>query len=411
MTGTADVLAYIFTWLFVFAVPWQNMVILPGLGTISKVLGAGAIAGTLVHVVLSGKIRKPVAFHWVAIGYVCWVLLSVFWAVAVPDSYLEKVATYLQLLVMTWVIWEAAPTRARLTGLLQAYVLGAYVATGSTIYNYATGTTLAYERFSASGFDPNDLGMLLALALPMAWYITSTTSSAFLRWLNRAYFVAGTVAILLTSSRGALLAALAALSVIPWTLTRLRRGLRVATVVIMLGAGAAAVRFVPDFAFQRLSTTTSVLSGGTMSGRLGVWKQGLWTVPARPLQGYGPAGWWPTIGVKIGNRAPHSSWLAILVEEGIIGLVLYLALFMVVFTRLLVLPTFERRVSLTLLGTLVIAMTPLGWDADKAPWLVLALLTVWSEVLAPARPTTTPARRLPGAVRPPLRGAAPSTAR
>ena len=148
-----------------------------------------------------------------------------------------------------------------------------------------------------------------------------------------------------------------------------------------------------------------------MTGRLVVWKGGLATVPARPFQGYGPAGWYRVIGYRIGTVAPHSTWLAILVEEGIIGLTLYLGLFVVVFSRLLVLPTFERRVSLTLLGTLMIAITPLGWDVYKAPWLALTLLTVWSDVLAPGRLRMTPTPPAPPALRQPVRSPVPVTVR
>jgi O-antigen ligase len=209
--------------------------------------------------------------------------------------------------------------------------------------------------------------------------------------LNRAYFVVGTVAILLTGSRGALLATMAALSVIPFTLTQLRTGVKVASLVIMVLAGAAAVRFVPAKSFLRLSTTASEISEGTMTGRLAIWRSGIRAVPARPLHGYGPAGWYPSGAGRVGTRtrAPHSTYLSILVEEGMIGLLLYLSMFVVVLTRLRTLPTFERRVGLTLLATLAVALTR----------LVLSLLAGWPDVLAPARPATASAR----SVRPPLR--------
>jgi O-antigen ligase len=250
-----------------------------------------------------------------------------------------------------------------------------------------------YGRFAASGFDPNDLGMLLALALPMAWFLASTASRAWLRWLNRAYFVFGTLAILLTGSRGALLAAIVALSVIPWTLSHVRRGVRVAAIVILIGAGVTAVQIVPSFVFERLSTTGSEISEGTVSGRLAVWQSGLRAVPARPLHGYGPAGWFPAAGFVFGRvRGSHSTYLSVLVEEGMIGLIVFLSMFVVLLTRLRALPTFERRVGITLLATLAVAIMPLGWEPHKALWLVLALLAAWSDVFRGARTVTSPSR-------------------
>jgi O-antigen ligase len=185
--------------------------------------------------------------------------------------------------------------------------------------------------------------------------------------------------------------------------------MKLASIVMMLLAGAAAAWFVPAKSFERLSTTTTEITEGGMTGRMSIWQSGLRAVPARPLHGYGPAGWFPVAGKVFGRiRGPHSTYLSILVEEGLIGLFLFLSLFAVVLKRLRTLPTFERRIGLTLLATLAIANTPLGWDVSNVSWLVLALLAAWSVVLA--RPPAAPA--YPQAVRPTLRrpGHAPEPA-
>jgi O-antigen ligase len=397
--GPLSVIAYVFTWLFVFAVPWEGMVVIPGLGTFSKLLGFVAFGAACLHVLLRARMRKLIPFHWVALAYLCWVLVSTSWAVndfcspVFGCDVRSIINTYLQCFVMLWVLWEAATTRSRVISLLQAYVLGAYVAAGGTIFNYATGTGIrkAASRFAATGFDANDLGMLLALALPMAWYISSRVPGGFQRWLNRGYFVAGTLAILLTSSRGALLATLVALAVVPWTLTQLRLRVRVAAAVIMLGAGAAAVRFVPTKSFERLSTTQSEITQGTMDNRLQIWKDGLAAVPQRFFQGYGPAGWRAALSRRLGIKGAHNTYLSILVEEGAIGLLLFLTIYALVLRRLLVLPTFERRVGLTLLATLATAMIPLDWDTRKAAWLVVGLLVAYSDLLPVSRVDFDPA--------------------
>ena len=396
-------LAYLFVWLFVFTIPWQNMVVLPGLGTISSVLGLGAVGATILHMVLRGKVRPLVSFHYVATAYFAWTLLSAFWGIARQESIVRDLNTYLQIFVMLWVIWEASLTRGRLLGLFQAYVLGAYIAAGSTILNYLTGVGIQEdaERFSASGFDPNDLGGILALALPLAWYLASTTASGLQRWVNRLYFVLGTVGILLTGSRGALLAAIVALLVVPVTLHQVRRGVRIAAVVVMVAASLVAVNFVPEGAFERLSTTRSEISTGDLNSRLRIWKGGISTVPDRPFQGHGPAGWYPAVGLRIGNVAPHSTWLVVLVEEGVIGLFIYLTMFVLIAKRLLRLPRFEKRTGLVELATLMMVLTPLGWHQHKVSWLVLGLLAGWPVVGA----------EVTQAVEFPLRGVRPRSTR
>ena len=288
---------------------------------------------------------------------------------------------------------------------MQAYVAGAYVAVASTIHSYLTGvsTAAAAERFSAAGFDPNDLGAMLALALPMAWYLATKTRNVFLRWINRAYFVFGMLAILLTGSRGALLATVVALMVVPWTLTQVRVGVKFAAVILIVAASYTAVQLVPENLFERLSTTSSELSEGTLNNRLRIWKWGLSTVPEHPIGGYGPGGWYRAIGLQIGNKAPHSTWLAILVEEGAVGLVIYLSMFVMLFRGLRRLaPTFDRRVGLTLLATLIMAITPLGWHLYKPAWLVLTLLAAMTDVVPRTQRVSEPVPIRGQRNRPPL---------
>jgi hypothetical protein len=86
------------------------------------------------------------------------------------------------------------------------------------------------------------------------------------------------------------------------------------------------------------------------------------------------------------------------VEQGAIGFLLFLSMFVVVFRRLRTLPTFERRIGLILLATLALAITPLSWDVHKAMWLVLGLLAGWPYVALPHSAPAEGAR-----VRSPLR--------
>jgi hypothetical protein len=86
-------------------------------------------------------------------------------------------------------------------------------------------------------------------------------------------------------------------------------------------------------------------------------------------------------------------------------------LFGLLLVRLNRLPTFERRVGLIQLATLMVAITPLGWHQHKAAWLVLALLAAWSQALALPRLPATAALPTPSVLRRPLAGAARVTVR
>jgi O-antigen ligase len=272
-------------------------------------------------------------------------------------------------------IWELVPSERRLRGLLTAFVFGAYVAAFETFRVYRTEAG-ALRRFSAGGLDGNDLAMVFALALPMAWYLGMTYRQPLLRWACRAYLPVAVFTVGLTGSRGGMLATTVALLTVPLSMTRLSPG-RLATSIVMLGAaGALAVAYIPETLIQRLATTGMEVEGGSFGGRGKLWRAGLAVFPENPVFGYGTGGFKSAITPRLGpaSQVAHNSYLSVLVEQGIVGFVLYMTMFVVVFLSVLKLPLLERRFALVLLATLGVAMFPLTWEDRRAVWFVLAAL-------------------------------------
>jgi O-antigen ligase len=383
-------IAFAALWLFVFAVPWENVLIIPGVGTISRLIGIVAFGLVLLHVLGTTRVRRLESFHLLALLFVLWVCAGAFWATDHGRMEL-KVQRFIQLLLMVWMLWELATTPKRQRALMVAYVLGAYVAAYKTfgVYYSELGTTNV--RFSAPNFDPNDLGMLLALAIPMAWYLGSTLEQPLLRWVSRLYIPVGLVAIGLTASRGALLASIVGLCIIPFTLRRISKGLIIASVPLTLLSVYLIVSFVPKTSWQRFSTTRSEVTEGSLNTRRDIWMAGLQTVQRHPLQGTGPGGFDSAVSPILGSdHAAHNAFLSVLVEEGLIGLVLYLAMLGIVFLRIWTLPHLERRFQLILLMALFVAMLPLTWEDRKPVWFILGLLVAQSASMRLVRePTST----------------------
>jgi O-antigen ligase len=75
----------------------------------------------------------------------------------------------------------------------------------------------------------------------------------------------------------------------------------------------------------------------------------------------------------------------VLVEQGIIGFAIYMAMFVSVFIKILRMPPMERRCALVLMATVAVAMLPLGWDDRKPVWVSLALLTALGAALEARR--------------------------
>jgi O-antigen ligase len=372
-------LAYAFLWVFVFSMPWERLLLLPGVAIIPRVTGALALGLALLAVVMSGRFRRWHVFHVAALLFWVWAGSTLFFFHS-GDRLPAKFWTFGQLLLVVWMIWELAPSERRQRGLLTAYVFGAYVAAFDTILLYRRKAE-ALRRFAAGGADPNDLAMVLALALPMAWYLGMTYRQPLMRWVCRAYLPVAVVAIGLSGSRGGMAATTVALLFVPLSMTKLSPG-RLATAMVMLGvAGALAVAYVPETLVERLATIGTELEGGRIGGRGKLWKAGLEALAYAPVAGYGTGHFKSAITPILGgmSQVAHNSFISVLVEEGIVGFLLYMTMLVAVLRSVLKLSTLERRFCLVLLATLVVAMLPLTWEDRRAVWVILAILLGFSQ--------------------------------
>ena len=189
----------------VFSLPFEKAFEFPGLGTIARVLGVAAFAAGVAAVARRGRLRVPNAALLLAAAFVVWSGLTYFWSVA-PLASAARLVTMAQLFAMFWLVWELCPADAARWTLMRAYVAGAAVSSVWTMLRAAHNQQTYYHRFATAGFDPNDLGVTLALALPMALYL-SHRARGLEAALVRAAAALSLVAILLTASRTALVAA------------------------------------------------------------------------------------------------------------------------------------------------------------------------------------------------------------
>src|SRR5438552_2194132 len=274
-------------WCFVFVLPWDEFILMPVLGTIPRLVGLVASAVGVLHILARRRVRPLSWFHVFALLFVLWAGVSAFWSID-PQATRLRFLTYLQLVVLVWLIWEIAWSPERQRALLQAYVLGVSLAAVVTIRTYLLGVpALEGTRYSAFSFNVNELGMRLALGLPMAWYLDLSQPHQRLAWLWRLYLPLGITAILLTASRGAFLAALVALAIIPWTLGRLRLRTKVALYVFCAGTLLAATQFVPETSWERIQTIRSDVDAGYFGGRGAIWIAGLEVAEEHPIAGVG----------------------------------------------------------------------------------------------------------------------------
>jgi O-antigen ligase len=367
--------AFLTLWILVCSMAWEEMVEIAGFGRISRLIGLVAFLAGVASALFAKKVRPLILFHGVVGLFIAWSAASIFWSVNAQNTY-QTSLTYLQLALLLWLIWELAPTAARQHALLQAYVVGAYLSATYTIALYLTSTA-ALKRYAASGYNANDLGFTLVLALPMAWYLALSGRQRAMVWLNRLYLPVGLVAVSLTASRGAAIPAAVALLLIPWTLTRRPLGTKIAIAVLLAGSIYFLINLVPATALERLATIPAEIRDGSFSARGRIWRAG-WEVFLRnPIVGVGAGNFAEMVESALGEaRSPHQSFLSVLVGQGLIGLALFLAIFAVALLPVPRMPPLQRKFWTILVLTLLIGLLPRTWDRRKPTWLVLGVLAV-----------------------------------
>ncbi|MEX0729899.1 MAG: O-antigen ligase family protein [Aquisalimonadaceae bacterium] len=192
-----------------------------------------------------------------------------------------------------------------------------------------------------SSYDPNDLAMVLVFILPLA-VVGFFAARGFRRYAFGVVTAAMLVAILLTSSRGGFLALLAV--GVYLLLARLPRAdggftsrISPGKAFIALLAAALLVVATPQTAWDRIATVFSPGDDYNLTdetGRIAIWKRGLAAMAERPW-GYGVKAFEAVEGERGGrHQAAHNSFIQVGVELGVPGLLLYLALLRVCWTRL-----------------------------------------------------------------------------
>ena len=206
----------------------------------------------------------------------------------------------------------------------------------------------------------------------MAWYLAVGRGSWLTRWVNRAYVPVALVALLLTASRGGFVAALPALALIPWTFGRLDwRSKLVLSVLVVASIWLVAI-MVPTESWERLAT---LQSDGTMGYRRIIWNAGFHVALDHPVIGVGAGGFPLSVAQELAKPFPaHNAFLSVLVEQGVIGLLIFGSLFVAAIIPHWRTPPLQNRLRVALLATLIIGMIPQNWDYVKSTWFILALL-------------------------------------
>jgi O-antigen ligase len=364
----------------IFTLPVEGILVVPGLGRVSQAVGLFVVALWGLTVVTTGRIRPPHLFHVAFLLFVIWNAATVLWSVDVELS-LTRLLTWVQLMGLAFVLWDVYTTRTAVRYGLQAYVLGAGVSIVSSVQNYLLGIDQGYQRYAATGSHSDGYAIILVLGIPMACYLAgwkgrSRTDRA-LKLFNYAYVPAALLGIALAGTRTALIALVPGLLFGLWSLTRLQTRARI-LVVLALAAGAFVLQpLTPMRSVERLGTTGEELTEGDLNGRLILWREGFVAFSSRPFVGVGTGAFASAIPA---GKVAHNSFLSVLVETGVVGLIAFGSLLWIVARQALDQSQWDARFWVSALLALAIGASALTFEHKKHTWLLLTLAVASASV-------------------------------
>jgi O-Antigen ligase len=362
--------------ILIFTIPWEGAFHLPGFGSAATVMGFVVGACWIVTVAIMGRMRDPVAYLLTVGVFVAWVALTTFWS-ADPTESFGSVLQWLQSFLFVYILWDLYRTKAALLAGLQAYVLGAYAAVGGAVLNYLHSNAFYthMDRYSLGDTNPDGYGFIIALGVPVACYLAASAETPkVFRLLNYGFLPVAFLGIALSGTRTASVGAAVGLLYGLATLTRFRLFTRIAVVTTLAAALITLLPIVQPLAsFQRLSTTESEVTQGDLNGRTAQWRQGMSAFMEHPFFGVGTDMY---RSVNTLGKVAHNSYLSVLVEEGLIGLVLFATILWIVVGQAWRLPAWDRNFWLTVLLVWAIGASTLTWEHRKTTWLFLTFAVV-----------------------------------
>ncbi len=368
-------IAYLFSVLLVFIIPWEDSVSVTTLGSMAKLIGLVVAGFWLVTILLEGKFRKPSLFHILVLLFFLWNVVSIFWS-ADTDSTLQRIKTYSQIYLLMLVFWELFQKPEDLMAGLQAYIFGGYVLITSSIINYIQGNAaVVYEgRYSATGVNAVDLALILMIGLPIAMQLFFVARpgrvGTILKLINLAYIPLAVFSIVLTGSRTSLIA------VIPFGVylvvtQQIKFDRKMLVFGILLLALLMLYPFIPQSVTARLGTLGASIESADLGGRVDLWWKAILVLEEQPFTGSGGG----TLDVVIGSAA-HNTFVSIAAETGFIGFTLFLAILAVVFIRALNIPNGNAGFWVAIFLTWVIGVLSLSWEFRKLTWLLLNFIVI-----------------------------------
>ncbi len=387
-------IAFWLSLLVIFIIPWDYAIKFEGMGTLIKLTGFILTGVWIMAVVSTGKFRQLRPFHLVVFIFIFWNFVSLFWSPNTGRTMI-RVLTYTQLVVMMLILWDIYTTPSHLKAGLQVFILGYFVTINATISKFLVGDKnewgYVWERYSAFNVNPNTLALMMAIGIPIAWYLAVSQGDGkrayVLKIINFAFVPLSLFTIMLTSSRGGLIAVIPAFFYILGSITRLSLFRRLLITAILVGVLYALYPLVPQSSLDRLATTETEISEGTLSNRTIIWEEGIKVFFKHPIIGVGSNAFYDTVKFQNRNITAHNTYLEVAVEVGLIGFALFVIMIVMTVRHAIHQPKVHATMWLTVILIWAIGVYGLSWQTTKTTWLIMSLVLVSTALFGQSQET------------------------
>jgi O-antigen ligase len=358
---------------YVFTVPWETVADLPGLGPLARLSGLAAVGATVLAILSEGRFRKPNAVLGFAAVFVSAGVLSLLWAI--PSSLsTQAIITYVQLLGSVWIVQELARTPEQRQRLLMVFCFGVFVPLSAYLSNFVLGRQV---RYSGDGLGGPGIVPVLVIGIPIAFHLAMRCAGV-VRAILVAYIPLALMVAPMTGGRTGFVAAIVSLAIMTFFARRSARSI-VLLLAFVLVTPLALSQVLPQRMLDRMVGIPAEIASGDMTYRRTIWRVGLAAFPQHPLLGTGVG----TYGAAVEELrqtffneklVAHNVFIGILVEQGIVGLALFIALLGACGLTIFRMPQEDRRLWTILMLNWLTQAQAGSLERWKVTWLLFGLL-------------------------------------
>ncbi|MDT0499405.1 MULTISPECIES: hypothetical protein [unclassified Halomonas] len=346
----------------IFTIPIENVLVIDGLGTINRVIGIAAAPAVFFLVLAGGRVNQAVYMLGLAmLMFIVYGGLSIAWAPSSHEAYISWFSM-VQVMVMALMI-SLAGICYGLKVICVPYLLGA-VYGAITVISYAASSD-SIRRIVVDNFNPNWMSFLFVMSGVCLFVLLDSASFKARVFYLFSWCIIGLSIFLLGSRGGMGFYVLMSLSIM-LKLTFIYKLILVVPVALTMLVYQLVVQADIEYLLMRYMMAGDLISSGDFSGRGNIWQHGMDGL-GNPLFGAGIGSFHEIIGL-----APHNAFLSVVFGLGIVGLFMYLGLWLGLIYLFLCLDR-GRIAAMVMGGALLIPMNLANWEFHKGLWFAFAV--------------------------------------